>query len=282
MSTDDHLRQNAFKEDLIHAMRVGSFGKLEDLLADDVDYQDYNGRTALHQAIALGNSCRIPGVVQWLLDQGADPTIVDGKKRTALDWAVAMKNVDALETLIRNGVDVSQGFRALSHWDVSGNAVVPILLKAGADIDVLVDEEGTLLHHALIQEEHDNALTLLSLGANPNLAAPSTERPLHMAVTQDDEERTVGTVKALLDAGAIPDANDVLALEAPGVLLQMLLDRGVPLELNGEPVEDIADTWDDDMREAIQQGRHDRETRILRDTIDQVAENVAPRRRARL
>ena len=71
--------------ELHKAARDGDRDGLEDLLrqGQDINAQGAQGRTALHRALGMGSlEC-----ATFLMDKGADATVIDSLKRTSLHWA---------------------------------------------------------------------------------------------------------------------------------------------------------------------------------------------------
>jgi ankyrin repeat protein len=69
----------------------------------EVNARDYQGRTALHQAV-IGQS---KNVVLELLKNGADITARDNEGRTALHLAAATRRLEILKLLLEEGADVN-------------------------------------------------------------------------------------------------------------------------------------------------------------------------------
>lgn len=174
------------------------------------------GFTALHLACQKNDW---PGLVQRLLDTGADATLAAANGDTPLDLAVKAHNAEAVEALIRHGVDTATAFRCYRiHEDgqcfvLKDDKVMDLLLAAGADININTADGGdvnTLLNMALDIGATESARFLLAHGANPNLGkqtsyikeeeGPATYEvlPLQLAASTG----CVKTIKALLKAGA--------------------------------------------------------------------------------
>lgn len=174
------------------------------------------GFTALHLACQNNDW---PGLVQRMLDTGADATLAAANGDTPLDLAVRAHNAEAVEALIRHGVDTATAFRSYRvHKDgqcliLKEEKVMALLLAAGADINTNTSRDGdvnTLLNMALEIGAMESARFLLAHGANPNMGkrttyieeeeGPATYEilPLHIAARKG----CVKTIKALLKAGA--------------------------------------------------------------------------------
>ena len=69
----------------------------------DVNVQDDAGMTPLHWVVNRVSSARDPGVLLWLLNNGADVNAVDNSGRTPLDWADSTGADDLAYALRGNG-----------------------------------------------------------------------------------------------------------------------------------------------------------------------------------
>lgn len=90
-----------------------------------LDYKDKNGRTALSWAAEKGNL----GLVQLLIDKGADISSRDKNKDTILMWAVRGNNPEIVKLLIEKNVDVfkrnKSSEKALDIAKLKGNKLMP-------------------------------------------------------------------------------------------------------------------------------------------------------------
>src|SRR4029077_522779 len=113
--------------------------------------------------------------------------------QTALMWAAAEGNVEAIDTLIKAGADLharlDSGFTALLFAAREGRTgAVKALLKAGADVKETIERPATgkkssqgrgapplgssVLHLAAGNAHYELAAFLLDAGADPNAAEP--------------------------------------------------------------------------------------------------------------
>ncbi len=78
-------------DDLVDASFTGDIVKVKDLLEKkvNVNTQDREGMTPLHYTTANGS---YPEIIQILLSQGADRTLMNNNGKTALDIAKEMGN----------------------------------------------------------------------------------------------------------------------------------------------------------------------------------------------
>jgi ankyrin repeat protein len=119
---------------LLHlAAREGSIDIAEASLADhDVNLKSRDGYTPLILAACNGHV----GMVQFLIQRGADVHAVDNLKYTALLDACEEGHAEVINVLVQHGVDVNgeEPLRPLSFAATSGEvAAVQALLDAGAD-----------------------------------------------------------------------------------------------------------------------------------------------------
>ncbi len=174
--------------------------RVAELLAQGADASrpDRYGRLPLHVAIFANK----PGVVQLLLDKGAD---VHAKSygNTALMVAANSGRTEVIKLLLAKGMDVNEkaagGFTALD-WAVFHNKLeaVSLLLERGASPNVSETPVGMRVYRWGTPEV---VRMLVEHGWNVNEIGPQAVTPLMMAAARDD----AGMVKLLLEHGA--DAN---------------------------------------------------------------------------
>lgn len=123
-------------------------------------------RTPLHEAVC-GVNVRL---VQWLLENGADPHALDDDGRTPLHRA----NEHHLSALLSHGADLHaldhQGNTAL-HIAAERNFSVPMckaLVQAGISVNACNHAGLTPLHFAVLHGKEDNLAALIELGADVN------------------------------------------------------------------------------------------------------------------
>jgi ankyrin repeat protein len=145
---------------------------------------DSAGSTALKQSAYAGTL----GIMEALIEAGADVKASNRRRATALHWATSdpMK----AKLLLLHGADVDartvDGRTALhvATMQPSGARVVKLLLEVGADVDARTMTGNTPLFGAAAAGL-DNTLLLLDHGADPNLPSQNGATPLMVARTAD-------------------------------------------------------------------------------------------------
>jgi ankyrin repeat protein len=145
------------------------------------------------------------GALRTLVQRKVDVNATQPDGTTALHWAAAWNNEDAVGLLLRAGADAKArnryGATPLSEAVTSGSAaMVDTLLKAGADAKTLTTDDGeTVLMTAARAGNTDVVRLLLDRGADVN--ARETYKG-QTALMWAAAERHPAVVKLLLDRGA--------------------------------------------------------------------------------
>ncbi len=178
--------------------------KVKLLLDAGVDVNDRNvdGRTALYQAVSLGNP---NGLVKMLLDRGANVNLATTNGATVLMMAATRGNVGAMRMLIEKQADVNAkngaGGTALMNAAASGNpAAVRLLLDNGADSKAATKRNETALANAATTGNLEMVKMLLAAGAPVNTQDVRGYSPLLYAAGSDTAP--IAVVKLLLENGA--------------------------------------------------------------------------------
>ena len=147
------------------------------------------------------------GLVDELLNSGADvnATQVDGM--TALHWASYHDDLDTATLLVRSGADVSAknryGVTPISLAATNRNgSLVQVLLESGADANTVVSGGETVLMTASYAGSREVVEVLLKYGADPN----ATEHRNQTALMWAAAEGHVSVVDALIEANADPQS----------------------------------------------------------------------------
>jgi ankyrin repeat protein len=162
---------------------------------------------ALAEAVAAGDS----GEVARLVADGVDPDASGTEDLTMVQWAIHVESVDGLAALLEAGADPD-----LTGWagktpledtvdvntsDATSEAMIPILLAAGADVDARNSITGDTALGAACVTSSDLAIgLLLDGGADPDGADANGSRPLHACARVNRGAQLI----VLLDAGADP------------------------------------------------------------------------------
>ena len=121
-----------------------------------------------------------------------------------------------------------------------GDAETLHQLAPTVDVNALGDEGDAALHAAVRSRSLAAVEVLLAAGASTSIATrPEHLQPLHVAAELADQEVAVPIIKALLAAGAAPDARDgdggtpahVATYYGNAEALTVLLDAGVPVDI---------------------------------------------------
>jgi uncharacterized protein len=196
----------------------------EELIAAhaDVNSVDKNGSTPLMKAVSLPS--RSPEmiaekikIVRLLLKSGADPGAKDrfgsnswqqamqngtpemvdafedagvkGVRETRLMLAIASKDPDEVDALLKKGADVNwkdaDGYTALSEAVLSHNAgMLQAVLDHGADVNLKFQKGWTALMIATHENQPDLVRTLLAAGADRTIASDNGVTALQLAETE--------------------------------------------------------------------------------------------------
>ena len=187
----------------------------------DVNAQDDRGATPLHIAAFRGEV----EIAEYLLSEGADPTITNLDGLTALQTAEYVRHAMMVIVLGQaSGIDSVMLPDAESPiWDAAREGNLTALefhLSDDLDVNTRLDLKedpafgGSALHIAIMEFANEAVLYLIERGANVNLPAANDQKgtPLHWAVKAANDDG----VRMLLDAGAdrmLPDANGKLPLD---------------------------------------------------------------------
>jgi ankyrin repeat protein len=149
-----------------------------------VNLVDAQGRTALAWAAARHDT----EAVKLLLDAGADPRALDFEGCSPLFNAVRAMDCEAAQLLLSYGADVHQrdvyGATAL-HVACEKNdcpEMVEVLAAAGLNVNSIDLGGDPPLHYAIWEDRADTVRTLLDLGADPSIANVAGDNAVFMAL----------------------------------------------------------------------------------------------------
>ncbi|KAJ5173832.1 ankyrin repeat protein [Penicillium coprophilum] len=161
---------------LHHAVKQGHLGALMDALdfTADVDAEDAEGRSALEFAVLLGATQERNGVIETLLQAGAEPNRTPPREALsptahitpALHLCIMLRDdPDLVETLVTAGADVNmldseKQSPLMLSVTFSRMVTMGVLLHAGADISER-NTKGQSLIHVFVIEDQPRILSLL-------------------------------------------------------------------------------------------------------------------------
>jgi len=172
-----------------------------------------NGRTPLHEAVGPANERLSPGMVRFLIENGADAHAVQGDGVSVLAWAVRYSPTEIVQCLLDKGArvdglasDRSKAHHHVLHQALLGNnpATVGRVLKAAKRL-ALRDEAGrTPLQLAVETGQTEAMKALIARGANLRCVDDGGKTLLHCAALHGYDD----IVQDLLARGAAVDAKD--------------------------------------------------------------------------
>ena len=187
--------------------------------------------SALHLASRRGD----PITVCALLAAGASLTVRNSSDDSVLDSAASMGHVEVVKVLIQHGASVdatdSQGRTALFKAH-DAEAVIDVLVAAGARVDGVVDLDGTTPLHAASMLGHTPLyfIALLNHGARVDVRNCFGETPLHAAAAHGFHEGVQALLERRVDKNELTDrGRSPLSLAAENGwrhVTQELLDAG--------------------------------------------------------
>lgn len=171
----------------------------------DLNARDYEQATPFFRAI---EAKRPVGMIETLVERGADIHCVAAGNQNALCWSTAEDSVDVTQMLIDMGVDLNRPTLsgktplacalAYQHYEMA-----EILLSAGADASILDVNGANALHHlfssnGVAKDRSELARKVMDNGADINAQDRYGNTPLHNAASLKSE----WGVRVLLDNGA--------------------------------------------------------------------------------
>jgi ankyrin repeat domain-containing protein 50 len=168
---------------------------------------------------------------------------VEGERGTALHAAACnhYPGKKILELLINAGADVNQEYygtalqaAAAVEWGKPSLEAVQIVIRAGADVNLVGGQYSTALQAAAYNAWHEIVEELINAGANVNLVGGEYGTALRAAVLSWNLKSCIDVVQMLVQAGAdinLKGGEDTTPLEAALAhdcteIAQILLDAG--------------------------------------------------------
>lgn len=199
-------------------------------------------KTALHSASE--SLCEGTGIVDALLQYGADAGVIDGTGKMPIHYACDIQNAMIVMTLLKaypaSAIHPDDEGKMPLH--LAAEAESPIMAQALLDVESTVslqhvDGEGrTPLQIAVSNGNDDVVAIMLAYGADVHAVQETTgQTALHMAAHQGG----VDTIDALLNQGALPNSQDkkgrtplLVAIKAmEEEVVSVLLERGADATL---------------------------------------------------
>jgi ankyrin repeat protein len=178
--------------------------------------RDSSGRQALHIA---ARRCPAKGLINFLLDAGADINATDNYDCSAIHLATQNFDLPAIRILLQRGASVNtidQGGNSALHLtaELSNLPATRLLLKHGATVGVRNNDGMQPLHLAARARTGSRILdildTLLEKGADVNAIDNTGSSPLHLATIHAD----TCNVRFLLLRGANVHTKDIRGKQA--------------------------------------------------------------------
>ncbi|XP_060906542.1 inversin isoform X1 [Labrus mixtus] len=176
-----------------------------------LNWQDYEGRTPLHFAVADGNEAVVEVLTSY---EGCNVTAYDNLFRTPLHWAALLGHARIVHLLLERNISGtipsdSQGATPLHYGAQSNNAETVGVFLSHPSVKDEPDLEGrTAFMWAAGKGSDDVLRTMLDLTPHIdiNMADKYGGTALHVASLSGH----VSTVKLLLERGAMVDSLDVM------------------------------------------------------------------------
>lgn len=126
-----HTLTRGAKDAVFPAAKKGNLTLVKELLAEgvDVNYQNFNGETILHIAVARGHFA----MVQYLLRKGANVNAVTGKSWQPIHHAMRFEHAQIANYLLANNASLttktSDGLTALEMGKLSKKGAIQRIVK---------------------------------------------------------------------------------------------------------------------------------------------------------
>lgn len=171
-----------------------------------IDEQDSQGRTQLHQAVIQNSTDQ----VRALLSSGAHVDIRDNFNNEPLHLAVGQNEVnkEIVKILLDYGAcpdSPGEGRKSPLHLSVKAQPILQMLLKAGPNLSTSDLRGNTALHDAALCDDSkgpDCFVELLNYGAGVNVLNAAGQTPFHLILDRAAQLEWVHTVFIALKHGA--------------------------------------------------------------------------------
>ncbi|MGB0346933.1 MAG: ankyrin repeat domain-containing protein [Balneolaceae bacterium] len=155
------------------------------------------------------------GQIEYLIQKGISPNIVDTEGNTPLHYAASQNRDDAIHLLIKHGAKLDvQNSSENSPLSIAATQnhfeSVDVLLTAGANPNLQRSDNTSVLHSAASKGNFRSLVSLIVFGADVNKESSTGVTPLMLAAGQANMD----IAKVLLENGAVnsvdKNGNDVL------------------------------------------------------------------------
>jgi ankyrin repeat protein len=171
-----------------------------------IDEQDSQGRTQLHQAVIQNSTDQ----VRALLSSGAHVDIRDNFNNEPLHVAVGQNEVnkEIAKILLDYGAcpdSPGEGRKSPLHLSVKARPILQMLLKAGPNLSTADMRGNTALHDAALSDDSNSPscfVELLNYGAGVNVLNAAGQTPFHLILDRAAQPEWSYTVKIALEHGA--------------------------------------------------------------------------------
>jgi ankyrin repeat protein len=165
----------------------------------NVNCMDDLGETILTYAVRVNK----PSLIDFLLDAGAAPDLVDDRNLSACMVAARADDSELLRLLVSRGAKVdatnSDGKTALHFAASSGSAAAAqTLIELGANVDARDEQGNTALHESCKHSKFSVSARLVANKAELNFQGGDGLTPLALAICGNDDD----TIALLMSNGA--------------------------------------------------------------------------------
>jgi ankyrin repeat protein len=191
-SDEEYLDSRQFPpfHKIILGLNGANLAQQLDLTADRIDDRDADGRTALSWAAARGDD----DAVSQMLRAKANPNLAGYDRRTPLHWAAQSGNSQTLEILLKHNANI----RLRDQWkrtplqyaacNHNDARYLEILIAHGADVNAQDCHERTALGYAAKHNHYESVKCLLHNDADPAIADNWGFSPLFEAAKSTHHE----------------------------------------------------------------------------------------------
>ncbi|MBH5362630.1 ankyrin repeat domain-containing protein [Wolbachia endosymbiont of Kradibia gibbosae] len=197
----NEIQQRELNEQLFNAVVQGNIGQIEELIVAGAEVNAVDeGEKAFSRLSALSNT-RKRGVVE--------AANIQQLRLTPLHYAV-LSGREMVELLIKEGANinmVSEDGPTLLHYAAAFSdkrEVVELLIKEGANVDAVNKVKNTPLHAATLSGKREVVELLIGEGAHIDAIDDNGNTPLSWAA----EHSQKGVIESLLEKGANIDVID--------------------------------------------------------------------------